>query len=465
MARLRTEACSQSLRGRWMCGTHRWQACSQEHLLTAQLDVPLDSGHVGVAFPKCPPHDAAGPALWEAFGDEVSMSAPATDHSTSSSPGVETGRPNLTLHAAGLSPVSPCPDTALGDKSPLGKDCVRRPQLADDHERNSGSPTGEPLSTIGQEDTSTAAFDISAKATPMKLQHVIDTTSATTGNEATIPESHVSVIASAYPRCIIAAQLTPRAESITLCNSKSLYGPPENPESAFDANASQANPSSTTRPHSEGSEEREASTTSSIEAVQSGYGGQTLCDSDDEDESMPRKPPSRHTMRVRSSANTQRVAETNRSQAALEMDCDEQEDNWPGVLQEGKIARQRKRSGEHHRASLDRDCHAGNAWWHGQKKSDTFRGEANDFRLRLVGRRGRPRKSNSQTTGRYKAKRQPASSHQPLPRQPMWEVEDVVDEPSRTYRSHSQIISKQANLGGRSNRGQYSREWQAVLQG
>ena len=74
--------------------------------------------------------------------------------------------------------------------------------------------------------------------------------------------------------------------------------------------------------------------------MQSGYGGQILCDSDDEDESMPRKPPSRHIMRVGSLANTQRVAETNRSQAALEMDCDEQEDNWPGVLQEGKRAEQ-----------------------------------------------------------------------------------------------------------------------------
>jgi hypothetical protein len=127
---------------------------------TAQLDVKLNSGDVGVAVRGCPPDDGASLALWEAFRGEVSTSAPATDHPTSSSRFLEMGGPNLPLHTAGLSPVGRNIDIAPSDKTPFEEgNCVQQPQLNDDRERNSAATAVIESSMVEQDPTSRAACD------------------------------------------------------------------------------------------------------------------------------------------------------------------------------------------------------------------------------------------------------------------------------------------------------------------
>ena len=134
---------------------------------TARLDVQLNSGDVGVAVQGCPPDDSASLALWEAFRDEVLISALATDHSTSSSGFLETDGPNLPLYIVGLSPVSPSTDIAPGDKYPLEEEsCVQQPKLNDDCERNSTGPTLIESSLVEQGPTLRAASEMSADTAP-----------------------------------------------------------------------------------------------------------------------------------------------------------------------------------------------------------------------------------------------------------------------------------------------------------
>lgn len=134
---------------------------------TSRQDVQLSRGDVGAAVQGCPPDDGASLALWDAFRGEVSISAPATDHPTSSSGFLETDGPNLPLHTAGLSPVRPSTDIVPGDKYPLEEEnCVQQPELNDDRERNSAGPTLIESSLVEQDPTSRAASDKSTDTAP-----------------------------------------------------------------------------------------------------------------------------------------------------------------------------------------------------------------------------------------------------------------------------------------------------------
>ena len=134
---------------------------------TAQLDVQLNGGDVGVAVRGCPPHEGASLALWEAFRGEVSTSAPGTDHPTSSSRFLEIGGTNLLLHIAGLSPVSPNIDIAPSNQTLFEEgNCVQQPQINEDRERNSASPAIIESSMVEQDPTSRAAYDIYANTAP-----------------------------------------------------------------------------------------------------------------------------------------------------------------------------------------------------------------------------------------------------------------------------------------------------------
>jgi hypothetical protein len=97
----------------------------------------------------------------------LSISAPATDHPTSSSGFLETDGPNLPLHTAGLSPVSPSTDSARGEKSPLEEEyCVQQLELSDDCERNNAGPTLIESSLVEQDPTARDACDTSADTAP-----------------------------------------------------------------------------------------------------------------------------------------------------------------------------------------------------------------------------------------------------------------------------------------------------------
>lgn len=134
---------------------------------TVELDVQHNSVDVGIAVQDCPLNDDVSLALWAAFRGEESTSVPATDDTTSPPRILKTDGPNLSLHATGLSPGSLNIGMAHCDKSSLDKrDCVQKPQLIDDRERNSTGPIVGESSLMKQDHTSRAAFDISAKTAP-----------------------------------------------------------------------------------------------------------------------------------------------------------------------------------------------------------------------------------------------------------------------------------------------------------
>ena len=134
---------------------------------TVELDVQYNSEEVGIAVQDCRLDDGASLALWEAFRGAESISAPATDQPPSPPRTLETDPSNPPLYTAGLSPVSPNMDIAPSDNSLHEEgNCVQQPQLIDDRERHSAGPIVIESSPMEQDNTSTAAYDMSANTGP-----------------------------------------------------------------------------------------------------------------------------------------------------------------------------------------------------------------------------------------------------------------------------------------------------------
>ena len=135
---------------------------------TVQLNVQHNSGDVGITVQECPLDDGISLALWEAFRCEQSISVPAIESPTSPPRTPKPDGPNLPLHTPELS-GGPDIEMAPSDKSPLEEgDRVQQPPLIDGRERNNASPAVLESSPVEEEDTSRAAFDISANTPPLE---------------------------------------------------------------------------------------------------------------------------------------------------------------------------------------------------------------------------------------------------------------------------------------------------------